>query len=163
MVTYDTLGHGRGVVIGPDNVRVMRLARAAPAGAENWVGRVRDFADVIRLQENPVTPLPSGEYAGLIRPFLGAEAFVNLLHCFTGEPYTIRRTGDNVPSIAGQIDAALPGGVTVSGIAGCGIVQFGGTWVDADGDNFVDPGAEANSLSGQVPIPGVGGNWVFVD
>ena len=99
---------------------VRQMAALFPSAAVDIVGRPIDIDPV-----SPETVLDSADYAALIQPFLRAEAFVNLLHCHSGEPYTAQRGGGGqVPSVAGQVNDALPADVTVVGVIGCTDLGF---------------------------------------
>ena len=156
VVTYGTLGHGRrwditrNPVIGQQTVRVMLCARSA-ADALDLVGRVADFAAETNPPEHPMN---APAYAGRVRPFLRAHAIVNLWHCYTGEPYTSPATGRGVQSVAGQVNAALPGDVTVIGIIGdCTFPFF--NFDDINPDGVWQPGER---ITGYVPHPWDPGN-----
>jgi len=155
VVTVDTLGHGKHIRVMQSSVRVMKCARKAPANAMDLVGRAPDFSNEIGA---PEFALDSAAYAGLLAPFLKAHAFVNLLHCFTGEGYKSPiGPRPDVPSIAGQVKAAevMPSTVTVTGVVG--VVNFPVQYTDTNENGRWDPG---EPISPGVPRPsGVGDRW----
>jgi hypothetical protein len=153
VITFDTVGHGRRWRIMQSTVRAMLCARRAPANALDVVGRAADYANVI---QQPEVALDVANYAQIIRPFLRDNAFVNLLHCFTGEGYVSPVQGvGQVRSVAGQLKTALPATVTVVGIQGiCATpVEF----TDTSGDGRWQQG---EPIEGFVPRPEeVGDMW----
>ena len=129
------------------------------------VGNDTDLA-IIQLGNPPDWhPLPLPQYVDIIRPFLRDDAIVNLLHCFTGEPYRFfaDATGKNIverPSLAAQIKSTtppLPSAVISAGIGGNG--SFGGDCVDSNGNGRWDPGEK---VIGRMPRPD-GGTWEVVE
>ncbi|MGB2614719.1 MAG: hypothetical protein WBD63_04930 [Phycisphaerae bacterium] len=166
--TYDTLGHGD---LGKFTIKkVTEIARVMEGARQPWnqvdtVGHSTDLAIIQLGNPSDWHPLPVPDYADLIRPFLRDDAIVNLLHCFTGEPYSFfaDATGENIverTSLAAQIKSTtppLPSGVISAGISGnC---ACGGGYADDNGNGRWDP---EEPVIGRMPRPD-GGTWQVVE
>jgi hypothetical protein len=162
VVTYDTLGHSRHIGVSLNQThRELTLMLAARDDRDDHVGNATDLAlansrvDAANAIPNP---LPVPQYAVLIQPFLRAEAYVGLYHCWTADPYDFFANAQggavNRPSIAQQMQTALTPPVTVIGIGGqCAFPYY---YVrDSNHDGVI----EANEVRGLAPRPTDGRSW----